>query len=227
MTSAGVVPELPPSLVQHVRSLVQDDIRAGRLRPGDRLAEIELMRRTGVSRTPIREAMQQLEAEGLVVASRNRGVRIAPSLTRAQAALIYDCRLALEPHLTAEATERLSATELDAIGELCEHFESRLDRSTTAAQFSDVDSAFHRAIYRASDSPLLVVFRSYWSRLQVELTQRVYRCETPANFHGEHLGILAALRDRDADSAATRMHEHLAHGRRVLDASFAGEEQPR
>src|SRR3954469_8789823 len=90
----------PPSLAEHVVQILRDDILSGRLAPGERLTESTIMARTGVSRTPVREGLRALEAEGLVVSRRGRSSHITSRLTPEEAALVYECRLVLEPYLT-------------------------------------------------------------------------------------------------------------------------------
>ena len=68
--------ELPPSLSEHVCQVLRDDILAGRLVGGERLTEALVIERTGASRTPVREGLQRLEAEGLVLSHRSRGTYV-------------------------------------------------------------------------------------------------------------------------------------------------------
>src|SRR5918912_2810623 len=107
--------ERPPSLAEHVVQILRDDILAGRLAPGERLTESTIMARTGVSRTPVREGLRNLEAEGLVVSRRGRSSYITYRLSPGEAALVYDCRLVLEPYLTRLAAERIGAGELKSL----------------------------------------------------------------------------------------------------------------
>src|ERR671931_2665605 len=85
--------ERPPSLAEHVVQILRDDILSGRLAPGERLTESTIMARPGVSRTPVREGLRNLEAEGLVVSRRGRSSYITYRLSPGEAALVYDCRL--------------------------------------------------------------------------------------------------------------------------------------
>ena len=78
---------------------------AGDLAPGARLGEVELADRLGVSRTPVREALSRLAAEGLVEIAPNRGARVA-TWTVAELEGVFDLRSSLEPQLTAYAVPR-------------------------------------------------------------------------------------------------------------------------
>jgi DNA-binding GntR family transcriptional regulator len=212
----------PTSLAQYVRDVLAEDIRTGRVTSGDHLAEEHIMRRTGVSRTPVREGVRLLQSEGLVAVSRNRGARVVRALTRAEVMSVYACRLATEPPMAAMAAERLTEDEIDRLGALVDRFERSL-RSNSTEEIAAVDAEFHERICQASDSPLLGVFRSYWSKLQIDLTRQVYSGETPRLFHEEHVGILAALRGREAAVAEQRMRDHIEHGRSVLERAYAAE----
>jgi DNA-binding GntR family transcriptional regulator len=219
----------PPSLAEHVRRVMRDDIVTGRLAPGERLTEAELIKRTGVSRTPVRDGVRRLEAEGLVVSYRGRGTYVAFRLTPEEALLIYDCRLVLEPYLTRRAAERITPEALATIKDVLDRFQEAI--GADPAEAGRLDAQFHLAIYEASRSELTSVLRGYWSRIQLELSERVYSEEVPRRFVPEHVEIFEALQSGDAERAGRTMHEHLVHGRRTLERAFraspkAPDEQP-
>jgi DNA-binding GntR family transcriptional regulator len=206
----GLRPERPPSLAEHVCRVIREDILTGRQPAGARLTEAMVMDRTGVSRTPVREGLRTLEGEGLVVTYRSRGTFVTYRLTPEEATLIYDVRLVLEPHLTALAAERMTAETLAGIENVLAHFVDALDNA------EQLDADFHLAIYEASGSELLSVLRGYWTRLQLELSERVYHTEVPRRFLDEHLSIFDALREGDAARARKQMKAHIEHGRAAI-----------
>jgi DNA-binding GntR family transcriptional regulator len=209
---------LPPSLSEHVCQVLRDDILAGRLTPGDRLTEALVIERTGASRTPVREGLRRLEAEGLVISHRSRGTYVTYRLSKEEASLIYDVRLALEPYLTKLAAERATPVELAGIRDVLDRFSEAIDADAAVA--GQLDADFHLSIYEASRSQLMSVLRGYWSRLQLELSTRVYSTEVPRRFLREHVGIYDALAAGDGALAAERMHKHVDHGRNVLQRAF-------
>jgi DNA-binding GntR family transcriptional regulator len=211
-------PERPPSLAEYVGSVLRQDILSGRQAPGTRLVEATVMQRTGVSRTPVREGLRTLESEGLVVTYRSRGTFVTYRLTPDEALLIYDVRLLLEPRLTAFAAERMTPEILATIEGGVARFIEAIDTAPPReAGLRDAD--LHMAIYEASGSALLNVLRGYWTRLQLELSERVYTQELPRRFVDEHLGIFDALRAGDAERAEKLMKLHIEHGRAaILDA---------
>jgi DNA-binding GntR family transcriptional regulator len=222
-SSDVVAIERPPSLAEHVVRVLRDDILAGRLAPGERLTETAIMKRTGVSRTPVREGLRSLEAEGLIVSRRGRGSYITYRLSPDEAALIYECRLVLEPYLTRLAAERITKAELTALGAVLDRFSAAKDEDPHAA--GQLDADFHLSLYAASRSELIGVLRGYWSRLQIELSERVYSREAPRRFLTEHVAIYEAVAHRDGRLAAERMRAHLDHGRTALAAALAGVER--
>jgi DNA-binding GntR family transcriptional regulator len=213
----GTAP-VPPSLSEHVLRVLREDILSGRLAPGERLTEAALIERTGVSRTPIREGLRRLEAEGLVTSQRGRGAFVTYRLSPTEADLIYECRLVLEPYLTRLACERMTRGDLVAIEDVLERFCEAVDAGVLEA--GQIDAEYHMAIYEASGSELVTVLRGYWSRLQLELSARVYRSEMPRRFVGEHRSIYAALEQREPELAAERMYHHITHGREALRRSL-------
>jgi DNA-binding GntR family transcriptional regulator len=216
-----VPPERPPSLAEHVCRVIRDDILSGRQPAGARLTEATVMERTGVSRTPVREGLRMLEGEGLVINYRSRGTFVTYRLTPEEALLIYEVRLVIEPHLTALAAERMTPEVLRTVEEVLDRFVDALDNAE-AREAGQLDADFHQAIYEASGSELLSVLRGYWTRLQLELSERVYNTEVPRKFLDEHVAILEALRDGDAALAQERMRSHIEHSRTTLRRALRG-----
>lgn len=223
---AAARPKRPPSFSEHVCEVLRDDILSGRLPEGSRLTEAYVMERTGVSRTPVREGLRRLEAEGLVTNHRHRGAFVTLRLAGQEALVIYDVRLVLEPQLTRLAAERMTPEVLGALREILKRFEV----VSEPVEASRVDADFHMTIYEASGSELLNVVRGYWTRIQFELSERVYTTEVPRRFVREHRTILRALERGDGLHAQESMAVHIEHGRRSLVKSLtprAGEGETR
>ena len=102
---------------QRVVASVREMILDGRLAAGARLGEVELADRLGVSRTPVREALGRLGAEGLVELSPNRGARVA-TWSRSEIEQIFDLRSALEPRLTGLAVRTATVGDVEELDEL-------------------------------------------------------------------------------------------------------------
>jgi DNA-binding GntR family transcriptional regulator len=217
---ADAPPERPPSLAEHVCRVIREDILTGRQEAGARLTEAIVMERTGVSRTPVREGLRMLEAEGLVITYRSRGTFVTYRLTPEEAKLLYDVRLVLEPHLARVGAERMTEDVLASVEDMLAKFVDAVD-AAEAREAGQLDADFHMTIYEASGSELLSVLRGYWTRLQLELSERVYNTEVPRRFLDEHLQILEALKKGDAALVEARMKNHIEHSRSVLAKALA------
>jgi DNA-binding GntR family transcriptional regulator len=207
-------PARPPSFFEHVCIVLRGEILSGSLPPGSRITEAFIMAHSGVGRTPVREALRQLEAEGLVIAHRRRGTFVTYRLSAEDALRIYDVRLVLEPYLTRLAAERMTAGALESIRDVLVRFEAAI-HAMEAREAGHLDAEFHIGVYEVSGSELLNVLRGYWSRLQVR-SERVYATEMPRRFVLEHRRILAALERGDCELAGDRMRAHIEHGRKTM-----------
>jgi DNA-binding GntR family transcriptional regulator len=212
---------LPLPLPEHIRQSLEREIIECRLEAGARIAEDELARRLGVSRTPVREAMRMLEGEGLIVRRRGRGSTVAERTSQEQAQAIYEVRFALESHLVASAATKIGDDDLALVERLRDEF----DEFASAGRHEDlvgIDSDLHWAIYNSADSDLVSIVASYWGRLQRELYGRVYRRDGEvAIYVRQHEGIVEALRERDTAAARDAMTSHLRSGWESVRTSYA------
>jgi DNA-binding GntR family transcriptional regulator len=205
---------------QHLRSAIVEN----RYPPGHRLVEQTLAAELGLSRTPVREALRLLQAEGLVVSERNRGAMVRP-LSPTEVVDLYGLRIKLESYAVELATERSTEVELGRLVEAADAFGEAVragDAATTAGvrRIHEGNRVVHDTILEAArhwrltamlartvDIPL--VFQAFRSFGSAEL-------ERSDTFH--HL-IAQAMCRRDAQRAAALMSEHIAQGRdAVLDA---------
>jgi len=217
-------------LVARLRRMIFD----GELAAGARLPpERELQAALGVSRVSVREALHQLELQGLVdrrpgrgtvVVAPDRSDRAATLLARLTAAdrdllELMDLRAAIEPPIAARAAARATAADVRELRELVEE----MDRTSAVERVTELDEAFHAAIARATHNPLfaqlLEVIRD-WLRAtrRSALQSRRRRHESIA----AHTRIVAAIAARDADGAALAMREHIEAVNRLLDTEPGG-----
>ncbi len=219
---------LPLSYPEHVRQLLEIEIVEGRLAAGERVSEDQLARRLGVSRTPVREAMRVLEGHGLIVRRRGKGTYVAGTTSTAEARALYLLRAPLESFLAARAAETMTDDELQDLEQLSTAFRVAVAESTDGLpRLIEADSALHWCIYDAARSDLVSVVRSYWGRLLRELYTRVYLEGPPEHFADQHDEIVAALRERDAETARAAMERHIADGWEVVRASFEATDDAR
>ena len=141
----------PGDTAQDAYARLRDLIVDGEYPPGQRLAHTRLMKALGVGRTPLRTALSRLEGEGLVVATPNQGVVVAPT-PLSSGEEIYALRFLVEPALLQAQAERISDEELARLAGLLERMEDCVD---DADAFADVHRDFHTAEREAFTNPFI------------------------------------------------------------------------
>jgi len=210
--------------LQELREL----ILGGAIAPGARLGEVELAERLGVSRTPVREALSRLAAEGLVDISPNRGARVA-TWTVAELEGVFDLRVSLEPQLTAFAVPNASATDIAELDELAH----RMVEVGSPGPRQDLDALvplnrdFHdRLVALAGHSTLATALAAAIHPPIVRRNFSAYDAESLRRSLAHHLEIVAALRAADAGWARAVMTAHISNARAVMvRAATAGTTQ--
>jgi DNA-binding GntR family transcriptional regulator len=187
---------------------LRDAIFSGEFAQGARLNQDELARRLGVSRAPIRDALNRLESEGLVkTPSRSGGVVVA-DISEQEMADIYELRAILDSASTRLACERMSDDDLKRLAEIVAETE-RVMRANDLNAIVQAHAEFHYLIYAAcGNAELTRVARNLWDR-SYRFRVMALRSEENAR-HGlaQHAAILAALRARDAGQAVALAEEH-------------------
>lgn len=141
-------------------------ILKGELEPGERLMEIQLAERLGVSRTPIREAIRKLELEGLVLMIPRRGAEVA-EITEKSMRDVLEVRRALEVLAVSLSCDRISGEQIEALKEVAEEFDRSLT-SDDVTRTAEADVHFHDIIYRSTDNQRLI-------QLLSNLGEQMYR----------------------------------------------------
>lgn len=183
-------------------------ILRGELKPGERLMEIHLANRLGVSRTPIREAIRKLELEGLVMMIPRRGAEVA-RITEKKVKDVLEVRRALDALTIQLACDRISEEELEALQMACEDFEQAIT-TKDAATIAKADVAFHDIIVKAARNDRLV-------QLINNLAEQMYRYRfeyiKDASQHKhlieEHRAIRDSLLQNNKDAAAQAVISHI------------------
>jgi DNA-binding GntR family transcriptional regulator len=143
----------PPTSTLRVREAIQRAIVTGALAPGERLRAEALAHRFGTSRTPIREALLSLEAQGLVEIAPHKGAVVRP-FDAADLVELYELRAVIEPYAAARAAERIDAATLAALDENCARAVAvgGADARAIHDQIA-LNEAFHRLVVGAAESP--------------------------------------------------------------------------
>ena len=170
-------------------------ILKGDLKPGERLMEIALAEKLGVSRTPIREAIRKLELEGLVVMAPRKGAKVA-SITERDLNDVLEVRKGMEELAIRLACERITPEELDELDKV-EHKFLSLTENGDLTQLAEMDVAFHDIIYNATNNKRLVQLlsnlREQMYRYRIEYLKDIAVRRTLAQ---EHRAICEALRKK-------------------------------
>jgi DNA-binding GntR family transcriptional regulator len=193
-------------------------ILGGRYEPGARLGEVELSESLGVSRTPVREALRQLAADGLVKLSSNRGVRVS-TWTDDELRDGFELRALLEPYGARRAATRIGDAELDRLEGLCQAMErlGARGRDQDLDRLSVLNADLHQSIVTASGNTKLVgVVGSVVSIPVVIRTFHRYSDSARERSHRHHRELVAAFRARDPDWAESVMRSHIHAARNVL-----------
>jgi DNA-binding GntR family transcriptional regulator len=190
------------------------EIRTGALLPGGRLTETEIAARLGISRTPVREAIRALEADGLVVHVPRVGASIR-RLTYPEVTELYEMRCVLEgtaARLAARVASDVELSELDAIsGEMA------LAQGDVGRLF-DLNRQFHRTLLDAARNRFLVdAVQALEKTMLILGPSTMGIAGRIADAQAEHEAVLAALHARDADAAEALMRKHInaAHAIRL------------
>jgi len=202
-------------LHEKVFEVVKEKILMGVLKPGDALIETKLSEELGVSRTPIREAIRQLELEGLVYTIPHKGAIVAGVSTQ-DIEDIYTIRMLLDGLAARLAAIKLNQEEEDELTEIITLMELYTQRKDVA-RVMKTDSRFHELIYRASKSkPLEHVLSTFHSYV---IRARVTSFETPGRLESayeEHKKIYEAIIKRNADLAEEYAKKHVANAAKNL-----------
>ena len=151
MTEVEQTQKLP--LARAIEAELVADISAGVLEPGHRLDEVTLAQRFGASRTPVREALSRLAAQGILVEGERRGLRVA-EYTREQLSQIFEAMHEIEAACARIAAQRLTLLtriEIEAAQQECVRAAEQGDR----AAFLRANEVFHQTIYRATGNPFM------------------------------------------------------------------------
>ncbi|SMX42457.1 GntR family transcriptional regulator [Actibacterium lipolyticum] len=189
-----------------------DDIRTGALGPGDRLLETELAERLNISRTPVREALRQLEADGLVTHVPRVGAAIR-SLDYSEVMELYEMRAVLES--TAARMAARAASDIE-IAEL-EEINAELATATNDANRAyELNRQFHRTLLDAAKNRFLVKSTNALQKTLLILgTSTLAEVSRAEEAVAEHATILKALRARDGAAAEAAMRQHMESSHRV------------
>ncbi len=198
---------------RHMGDLAHDSIRdaitSGRIAAGERLSQDELARQLGVSRAPIRDALNRLEAEGLVRTAA-KGVVVA-EMTPQELLELFEVRALVDGYAGRRACELLSEDDLTRLEQIVQAT-AQLSEGGDVQEVVRAHEDFHEVIYEASgNAELTRIARSLWDRTYRYRLTGLASSEVALSSLEDHRSILEAFKKRDASRAEMLMSEHNQH----------------
>lgn len=193
-----------------VFNTLREAILRGELVPGERLMELQLAAKLGVSRTPIREAIRMLEQEGLAITIPRKGAIVA-GMTEKDMQDVLEIREALEELSVQVACDKITAEEIEQLQENMKNFERSL-KSGDLKKMAQADVEFHDVIYQATHNPKLV---NMLNNLREQMYRyRVEYLKNPKNHEQllrEHEAIYKGIVEKDKASVTDMIRRHISN----------------
>lgn len=206
---------------ERLAEAISNAILAGEFSPGSRLDEQQLAQRFGVSRTPVREALRQLAASGLIDLRARRGALVA-MLTPDQINTLFHAMAELEGICARLSALRMTEAERAELRALHEQM-GGLAQAGDPAAYADANRTFHMSLYAGAHNAVLAEFAtrlrqrlSPFRRAQFRLAGR------PLRSHAEHAAVVTSVLGRDAAGAQAAMLHHVSHAEDAFGAFSAG-----
>lgn len=199
---------MPKTVAEQIADRLRSEILTGAIPPGARLLQDQEATRLEVSRTPLREAFRQLEAERLVQVVPNRGA-IVTELRTEEVREVFSIRSMLEPVAASMAARRATPQDVAGIGEVFHELEQAQAQAGTHP-LVELNKQFHFKVYEAARMPRLVtIISTLWG--PIEAMRAAYASEPLTARHAadEHARLYQAIRDGDEDAAATVTRQHV------------------
>lgn len=194
---------------EHVVEILRDAVTSGALQPGDRLVELDLATELGTSRAPVREALRQLEQEGLVASYPYRGTEVLGVSQTEIDEVLVPIRAVLERFAFGQAATRLTDADLDALQQVVDQMRSPgdVDRED---QLADLDIKFHEfVIERSGQQHCLQIWRSIQTRVRAYFRRDATRYTSPDAVADQHQDLLNHLRTRDPGEIVKAIDDHV------------------
>lgn len=202
-----------PSLKGQVYQVIRTSILSGEFAAGERLIETQLSKKLQVSRTPIREALRQLQQEGLVVEGENNLLQVV-RFSVDDAIQLYDCRLALEKLSVAQACSQITLFQLQNLHVLLIEAK-QLSQTPSLSQLThfqmlDLDYRFHRLLAEGSGNLWLrSLLDQVFDKMIVIRVRTLQQNPQVLNIYSEHERIYEAVKQRKVEEATRSIIDHL------------------
>jgi DNA-binding GntR family transcriptional regulator len=189
-----------------------DLIVAGSYRPGEKLNEIELAERFGVSRTPVREALQTLSSSGVIAIERNKGARVV-DYSQDSIEAMYSARSMMEPYAARLASTNMGDADIVGLRQLADDMYVKVTQAPNIAEIAALNNAFHSAILaRCPNSRVAEMTTSMLKPLVASRTFRSYTDSQLLRSALHHIEIVDAIASRDPEWVESIMRAHIRAG---------------
>jgi DNA-binding GntR family transcriptional regulator len=199
------------SLTSAVADKLRDQIIRGEIAEGTQLRQDAIATQYQVSRIPVREALRQLDAEGLIEIVPNRGA-VVPALSPQDIQELFSIRALLEPEVLKLSIPHLTERDFSQAEGILKKYVSELKRDDHVSGWGRLNWEFHETLYARANQPrFMAIIRNVnnsgerYTRLQLYLTHRIERANR------EHHRILELCRERDLGAACKLLREHIQH----------------
>lgn len=194
------------AIAEHLR----DDILSGRFLEGAHLSEVSLAERFGTSRGPIREALQQLTHEGLLLGKRNCGVTVAPAAPKAIRELVVPLRRTIEVYALRLFFDDIDEDDFRLWDDLLRRLKIACRKRDFAAT-AEIDIAFHRSLLvRAAQPDLLMLWQTIVGRIRTHFRKSHTRYQDLMDVYREHQGLVDAFRTGNEAAAVKALKDNIA-----------------
>ena len=194
-----------------VFNTLRQAILRGELKPGERLMEVQLANKLGVSRTPIREAIRKLELEGLVLMIPRKGAEVA-DITEKSLMDVLEVRKALEELAVQLCCDKITGKEIEELHRAADDFRRILKTSDDVTEIAEADVRFHDIIYLATGNQKLIQIlnnlREQMYRYRIEYLKKK---ECHPQLLEEHAAIMKAIEEHDKEKATQITIQHIAN----------------
>lgn len=203
------LPQVPPdSRRHHLARALRDAIVRGELQPGERIVERDIATRTGISRGPLREALRQLEQEGLIVSVPYQGTYVAGISQREIDEILVPIRLVLERYAFRVVPETLTESDYAALDALVDEMR-RASAVGDMAALVDTDLRFHEHVVARAGHQCLQVWRSIAPRVGAYFYRDGFRHASFDEVVQEHVDLLAAMRSGEPERIEAELERHI------------------
>ena len=198
------------SLGNKIFNVLRDKILNEEYVQGQKLNEVALSKELNISRTPIREALKQLELEGLVLMIPRKGARVA-AISEKSLKDVLEVRRALEELSVTLACKRIKPSMIKKLRELNEEFHEAC-RGTDVVKIAQIDESFHQCIYEASENKrLLQLLNQLQNQMYRYRVEYIKNTERRKMLHDEHETLIQRIEEGNVEVAVNCIRQHIIY----------------